>query len=140
MPIVPIGLQFDTWRKGTPNNSSKPKKEAVASVSKGSDTAGGFTPVITTNISQSKFKSRVKSKGRKNTNLISPLEPIIEQTKDRQNKQRAPDDASLSLNLVRVSSGVGSKKKSTTKSAQSGSGKSYISKLKEKSKSQKKKK
>ena len=150
MVLVPLGVSMDSWTR-----SMDPKSKSRSANETFTDDTGAafFTRVGSTShgLSETKNlkklnKSSLSSKNK--PKMVSPVQQILEQTKDKEKRSDAPDTVPISFNVASTSTGVSQKnpakrkpqKKKVTTAASSRTASSTIKRLKRKRNSQSKKK
>lgn len=122
MPVVPIGLNFQAWKKATPHNDdgSSSAREVFSSNNNNNNNTlnnePGFNVVKTPRPRYHSGKLENKYRNRKMTALISPLQPIIDQSRDLQKQSKVVDADSLSLNIDKTSTVPGRDSSSSSSS------------------------
>ena len=115
MVLVPLGISMNSWTK-----SIDPKAKSGNQNNSFSDNTGDH---LFQRVSHSSSKEK-KSSTKKNslgklipTKIISPVQQVLEQTKEKEKRSDGPDTVDVSFNMASTSSGIGNKlkKKKPTK-------------------------
>ena len=120
MVLVPLGISLNSWSR-----SIDPKSKSRT------ETNGGFTDdsginsfhrVGTNSIDTTGGKNKKRSKKGLaqlvKTKIVSPIQQVLEQTKEKEKRSDAPDNTDISLNMSATSTML-SKKKRKKKSSSS---------------------
>ena len=116
MPLVPLGLQMQAWSRGIDALPSRSKNSIFSSSNGKCIFHEVDTPKVT---SKDKTLHNQITNGKKISGMVSPLQNIIEQTREKDKRLDAPDNNSLSLDMSRtstVSTSLKRKKSTKTKS------------------------
>ena len=116
MVLVPLGVSLNTWTRSI-DPKSKSRTFSDDSGSHSFQRVGGTSHGTGDKLSKSRKRSGlghlIKNK------LVSPVQQILEQTKDKEKNSDAPDTADISFNVAASSSGLSGlgtrKKKGSTR-------------------------
>ena len=121
MVLVPLGVSLNSWSR-----SIDPKSKSRTENNGGfTDDSGinSFHRVGTNSIDTTGGKNKKRSKKGLaqlvKTKIVSPIQQVLEQTKEKEKRSDAPDNTDISLNMSATSTMLSKKKKRKKKSSSS---------------------
>lgn len=121
MPVVPIGLNLEAWKNvDRPSSGSNGSRKAF-DVNQDKQT---FTVIKTPKYTEKSLQQTVHQ------SLVSPVQRMVEQTKEKERITDIPDDTDLSLNAAATSETTAPKRRKKQKKSPKSHKKKPVSTLK----------
>ena len=121
MVLVPLGISMNSWTKSIDSKSKGGSNNKTFT-----DNTGSHMFQRVSNESPGE-KNSTKKDGLSNkikTKMISPVQQVLEQTKEKEKRSDGPDTVDVSFNMASTSSGMSNKRKTARKKKQSSTTKS----------------
>ena len=116
MVLVPLGVSMSSWTSSidsNPKSSTDKKSFTDNSGSNSFHRVGG----ISHGTSDSLLKKHKKTSSKLNPRIISPIQQVLDQTKEKEKRADGPDTTSISFNMAATSSGMSNKGKKSNSSS-----------------------
>ena len=108
MVLVPLGVSMNSWTR-----SIDPKSKSRSATGSFTDDTGSatFTRVGSTSHGGTQKLKKLKLNAKSSAKLVSPVQQVLEQTKEKEKLSDAPDTVAISYNIASTSTASSGKKK-----------------------------